>query len=308
MTVHISLMTLIYIIIFFIILYLIYNSLINICLSNKGIISYDILMNYFIQKVSKENYFMNYGYWSNSDMNLLDANKELVNIIFEKSGLLEKKNVKILDVGCGYGEQDFEWIKKLDSTNKITAIDISRLQINIASDKCKRAKLDSRLVFEECDALQINKKFIKNEFNTVISVESAFHYSDRPKFFKNVFNVLDNNGTFIISDIILNENYKPGLINSSFLHTFSNILQIPKSNLIQLNEWNKSVLDSGLIIVESIDITDKTFNPYYKHFFSEYIKNYNLPEFFASILYKYFSYVQPFTYVVVVCKKNIVEQ
>lgn len=307
MTVHISLMTLIYIIIFFIILYLIYSSLIDTFFSNKGIVSYNVLMNNFIQKISKGNYFMNYGYWSKSDMNLLDANKELVNLILEKSGLLEEKNVKILDVGCGYGEQDFEWAKKLDSTNQITAIDISTLQIKLASDKCKRAKLDSRLFFEECDALLIDKKFVENEFNTVISVESAFHYSDRPKFFKNVYNILDNKGTFIISDIILNKNYKPGLINSSFLRTFSDILHIPKSNHIQLNEWNKSILDSGLKIIETIDITDKTFNPYYKNFFKEYIKNYNLPDFFASILYNYFSYVQPFSYVIVVCKKNIIE-
>ena len=292
MTIHISLMTFIYVIISLIIIYTLYSLLISFLFSKDGNISYHTIMNNCIQPISNGNYFMNYGYWSNPNMNLLDANKELINIILEKSGLLDKKNVNILDIGCGYGEQDFEWIKKLDPSNKITAIDIS-----------KKKKLDSRLVFEVCDANNIDIKFMSNSFNTIMSVESAFHYSDRPKFFKDIYNILDNNGTFIISDIILNKDYKPGLINSSFLRTFSDILHIPKSNLIQLSEWNKLINDSGLEIVETIDITDKTFNPCYNYYFKEYTKYYNLPDCFLSVLYTYFKYIQPFSYIIAVCKK-----
>ena len=305
MTLHFSFMFFIYMFVFAVILTCVYRTIIDTWLSKNGIISYDYLLKNFIQVVSKNNFFMNYGYWSSPEMDLLQANKALINLIIEKSGLIEKNNVKILDVGCGYGEQDFEWANILHESNIITAIDISKTQINLAQEKCKRSKLDSRIFFEHTDALFINKKYANGEFNTVISVESAFHYSDRKQFFKAVYDVLEENGTFVICDIILNDSYNGGILHRSLLRTFSDFLHIPKINLIKGKEWEKNLLDSGFKIIESINITDKTFNPYYKNFFDKYIENYSLPSYISNGLYGIFSYLQPFSYMVAVCKKNI---
>jgi cyclopropane fatty-acyl-phospholipid synthase-like methyltransferase len=248
---------------------------------------------------------MNYGYWNTSDT-LLKANKSLINLILEKSRLLDKKNVKLLDVGCGYGEQDFEWISQLDPSNKITAIDISDTQIKLAKEKCIRSGLQTRLFFDKGDAMLINKKFANKEFNTILSVESAFHYSDRIRFFQSVYDTLEDNGTFVICDIVLQDNYKPGILNSGFLHIFSDFLKIPSQNLIRSSEWEKSIKDTGLEIVECIDITDKTFKPYYNNFFHKYMENTGMPSIIASTMYNFFAYVQPFSYKVAVCTKLIV--
>jgi|688.fasta_scaffold516083_1 cyclopropane fatty-acyl-phospholipid synthase-like methyltransferase len=296
---------LLYLFIIICIAYVTYILFIEYYFVKDGHIHYDIYLTHFIQVVSKDNFFMNYGYWDKADT-LLQANTSLIDLILAKSGALQKQNIHILDVGCGYGEQDFNWMSLLDLTNKITAVDISDTQIAFVKEKCKTLGLESRLCFDQCDAMLLNKKYAKKSFNTVLSVESAFHYSNRPQFFQSVYDVLEDNGTFVICDIILHNNYTPGLLNRLFLHIFSDFLKIPSCNLIKLKEWETTIKDSGLEIVECIDITDNTFNPYYKNFFHKYMEYYRMPSSFASIIYHFFEYVQPFSYVVAVCKKSVV--
>jgi erythromycin 3''-O-methyltransferase len=299
--VHISLLTLIYVFLALFILYFIYSSIIEFYFSKTGEVCYKNFMDYFIQTVSKDNYFMNYGLWTSPADTLLSANKALVSLILEKSGALGVKDAKILDVGCGYGEQDFQWLKMLDPTTKITAVDISEYQIGLAKDKVSRSALG--ISFDVCNAMALKNKFVDNEFDTVLSVESAFHYANRPQFFQQVYDVLKEGGMFVISDIVLQD--KVGILSSSFVRTFSDFLHMPRANHITGAEWEKTIRDSGLSIIECIDITDKTFNPYYNHFFKNYIGNLHLPGILATGLYNTFSYVQPFSYKVAVCKKVI---
>jgi 2-polyprenyl-3-methyl-5-hydroxy-6-metoxy-1,4-benzoquinol methylase len=95
-------------------------------------------MNNFIQKVSKENYFMNYGLWEDNEITLHKSNKKLCNFIYEKGQLNNYDEFNILDVGCGYGVQDVLWCKKLSVLSQITAIDISKKQIKYANKKLKK--------------------------------------------------------------------------------------------------------------------------------------------------------------------------
>ena len=303
--IHASFMTFVYFIIFTCIIYVVYRYIIDYLFSKDNHINYEIFMNSFIQVISRDNYFMNYGYWIEPNQTLLKANTNLVDLIFEKADLAGKKDLAILDVGCGYGEQDFYWLTKLDSSNALTAIDISDSQIQIAKGKCKKMGLESRLFFKYGDALLINAIFAGKQFDTILSVESAFHYKDRPYFFKSVYNILKPNGTFVICDIVLNNDYTPGIFNSIFLKIFSDFLHFPKSNLIKSDEWEQSIKNSGLIITEIVDITDKTFNPYYNSCFHSFILSKCLPDFIALQLYNLFAYVQPFSYNIATCKKII---
>jgi ubiquinone/menaquinone biosynthesis C-methylase UbiE len=302
---HISFMMFIYLILGITLAYFIYNSIITTWFVKGGVVNYDTFLKYFIQVVSKDNYFMNYGYWQPGIDTLYKANNNLVNLILEKSGLAsaEIKGQKILDVGCGYAVQDFQWLKTIDPTNHITAIDISESQIQMAKEKCKRSKLDSRLDLQCCDAMHIDKKFAANEFDTVLCVESAFHYPDRPAFFRGVNEVLKDGGRFVICDLTLSDDHVPSLMNGMFLRTFSDFLHIPKSSLIKSEVWKQSILDAGLVIEEYMDITDKTFGPYYNNTFHLYMKNAGIPSTIATIIYDIFMYLQPFSYRLAVCKK-----
>ena len=273
------------------------------CTHHTGNISYDILIQ-CIQNVSKNNYFMNYGLWDDTDADadvenntLLKANKKLVDFVFEKTGLLNKKDMNILDVGCGYGEQDIDWCNKLDKSCKLKAIDISEEQIYFAMKK------NSNVTFDICDAKYIDLKYKNESFDVIISLESAFHYADRPKFFKDVNTLLKDDGKFIITDIMLNKTNNSDFITNLFLKIFSDFLHIPTQNLITSDVWDTQI-SKQFNVGEMYDITDKTFNPYYKHFMEMYIKNNNIPSFVSNILTNFFCSVQPFTYKIAVCEKR----
>ena len=265
---------------------------------NNDYICYNFLKK-MINDVSEGNNFMNYGLWFNNTETLMDANENLVNFVFNKSGLQNKKNMNILDISCGYGQQDIEWSKKLDNSCKITAIDISEEQINYASSK------KTNITFDVCDAKDICFKYKNELFDVIFSLEAAFHYQNREQFFKNVNELLTYEGQFIITDIMLKNNYnETNLLNKLFIYFFSDFLCIPKQNLISVSEWDKQ-LASNFIIEESIDLTENTFKPYYTHFMNTYIKNKNLPEFIGNMLTSFFCRYQPFSYKIVVCRKRL---
>jgi cyclopropane fatty-acyl-phospholipid synthase-like methyltransferase len=303
-----------YVLIFFMIattcisIYLYYNHILHKYFVVNGTIVYDYYLKHFIQIVSQDNYFMNYGFWDSDNQDLYSANKNLAKLMFHKANILsEKKNVKILDVGCGYGEQDLDWIKELteDDDSHITAIDISETQISEATERRnQRGVSEKRLTFEVVDAMKLDEKYAPDQFDVVFSMESAFHYSDRPKFFTNVNSVLQNDGVFVICDILLDKDYKQSIINDLFLKIFSDFLYIPKQNLIGQDEWKQQLIDAGFEIVEYNDITDQTFGPYYKHFMYTYFKNKNLPTWMADIAANLFRSIQPFSYSVCKLKKS----
>jgi len=243
---------------------------------------------------------MNYGLWDSTHTTLIQANENLIDFVFEKTELTDKKDMNILDVGCGYGQQDIVWASKLNKTCKITAVDISETQIKYAKEK----NTSTNVTFEIGNAITLNETHSDNSFDTVISLESAFHYSDRPKFFTNINTILKPTGRFVITDITLKDSYIPSFTSSIFIKIFSDFLHIPSQNLIKASEW-ESQLSSQFKIIEIIDITEKTFNPYYSHFFKEYIMNMNLPKCISTMFTNYFHSVQPFSYKVAVLVKNV---
>jgi len=287
-------------------IYMYYKHILNKYFVVNNTIVYDYFLKHFIQIVSQDNYFMNYGLWDEENNNLFSANKKLAKFVFEKANIKSNK-AKILDVGCGYGEQDMLWINEM-TTNEInananeshiTAVDISEKQISEAIERRNQRNIgEKQLTFEVCDAMKLDEKYEPNQFDVVFSLESAFHYSDRPKFFANVNSVLKDNGVFVISDILLNKNYKQSIINDLFLKIFSDFLHIPKQNLIDQDEWKQQLTNAGFEIVEHNDITAQTFGPYYKHFMHTYFKNKKLPSWMADIADNLFQNVQPFTYTV----------
>ena len=297
MTVHISLITILFILISFIALYFAYDFIISRWFSNGNDISYDTLIKP-IQVVSKDNYFMNYGIWENDYDTLEEANKRLVNLIFEKADIKNKKSLNILDVGCGYGEQDSTWFKKLDKSCSLTAIDISEKQIEWAKKKTPEIN------YELCNALDINKKFKEASFDRVISLESAFHYKERQEFFKHVRTLLKEGGKFVITDITLKDSHSyDNIILNIFLKVFSDILHFPKENLISASEW-ESQLSSEFNVIEFLDITDRVFNSYYKHFVNKYFLKSLMPTFISDRIIQFFHTFQPFSYRVAVLSKS----
>jgi cyclopropane fatty-acyl-phospholipid synthase-like methyltransferase len=284
-----------------------YYNLINKYLrmnNDSNSIVYDYLIKY-IHCVSKNNYFMNYGLWDKTNNTLIKANKNLCNFLFNEGQLNNTETFNILDVGCGYGKQDFLWQKMLSPKSTIVAVDISETQIKFANKLKRKGKIPNQSIkFMTGDAHHLTQKFKDTKFNRIMSLESAFHYPNRSLFFKNVSKLLSNDGLFIITDIIINDKFKKGYFTNFFIKLACDLLCIPEKNLITLPEWKKSIKTNKMEIVKLYDITEQTFGPYYKFFFETYISEKKLSPFLSDLLCYVTNSNQAFSYVVAVCKKK----
>lgn len=298
------------IIILLLIFYILKHCFIHFYLRKNNVISYEYLLKNCLQVVNKDSYFMNYGRWEKNTLTLQEASINLCDTIYD---LVIAKNTnnnlgKILDVGCGYGSQDFYWYNKLKMNNKvfeISAIDISQEQINFAINK--QQSLATNILFKQGNAEQINKLYPSSYFNTVISLESAFHYAHRNMFFRAVHDVLVPSGTFVIADITLKNSYKyqANIFKQMFVGLAAEMIYIPTKNLISKRHWLANIKKSGFKIVKKIDITKKTFMPHYKFMFYHWL---HINGFWGSsriceLLTRYMKYVQSFSYMIVLCKK-----
>jgi cyclopropane fatty-acyl-phospholipid synthase-like methyltransferase len=288
----------------------IYKMMIKRYCRNQNVVKYDYMKDMFINSVSQGNHYMNYGLWLDDTTTLMEANNNLVAFAFNKSGLQHKKHMKVLDVGCGYGEQDIQWFKQMDDSCTIHAIDISEAQIKHAIERNNQGNQGNQgnIVFEVCDVKNIRLKFNKHAFDVIFSIESAFHYPNRTQFFEHANELLTSDGRFIITDLMLQNDYNENSWNNKlFIYFFSDFLNIPAQNLISADEWDKQ-LAAVFDVDEIIDVTEKTFGPYYVHFMHTYVENKRLPQGFANALSSFFCNTQPFSYKIAICKKKMMHE
>lgn len=255
--------------------------------------------------------FMNYGYWDKPNMTLKKANQRLCKKVFLRGEL--KSASRILDVGCGYGEQDFYWAHKTRS--HIDGIDIDDTSIRSAQAESRRAmkKGDTRrnIKFETGNACMLDRK--DSTYDRVVSLESAFHYVPRVSFFQEAHRVLKKGGKLVMADIIYNDTSSVNIFNTMNRDAFSEMFAIPTANKIGVQEYTKQLEDIGFR-VKIEDISDKTFKPYYKYFFENVTcpTDFGLPSpVFSMLRYAAQIYINTlcggtngFTYVIAVCEKR----
>lgn len=101
------------------------------------------------------------------------------------------KDKTILDLGCGFGEHCKGFVER--GAKKVIGIDISEKMLEIA----KQENADSKITYINMPMENIFE--LTEKFDIVIS-SLAFHYvEDFAGVVKNVFNLLNENGTFIFS-------------------------------------------------------------------------------------------------------------
>lgn len=151
----------------------------------------------------------------------LNAN-DLIEIPAFRNIMPDVTGKKILDLGCGYGEND-KYYKELGAKS-ILGLDISTHMIDIANKYNKLSDIDYKVMAME-DISQINDKF-----DIVIS-SLAFHYiKDYNKLLKDIYNLLNKDGYLIFSQehpfktcIKYTENVKKGhiIIDNKYFGLFS---------------------------------------------------------------------------------------
>ncbi len=107
----------------------------------------------------------------------------------------EIKRGRILDVGCGTGENA---LFLAEGGCDVTGVDIARRAIELAKEKA--AKRQIRADFFVCDVLTLGSCFREGEFDAVVD-SGLFHTladEERPVFMEQVFTVLKGDGAYFM--------------------------------------------------------------------------------------------------------------
>ena len=173
---------------------------------------------------------------------------EHFNIVNTKNPL---NNLSLLDVGCGGGLLS-EPMCRLGA--KVTGIDATRKNINIAKIHAKKNKLQINYVTASPEKLKI-----KNKFDVILNMEIVEHVSDLNYFLKSCEKLLKKNGIMFVATI--NRTLK------SYLFAIVGAEYILKWLPIGTHDWNSFVKPEELIKtsmkhnLKSNGIHGMTYNP-----------------------------------------------
>lgn len=174
-----------------------------------------------------------------------------------KKKLAVKKNISLLDIGCGCGLLSNFLIKfYLKNRLSIYLCDISEVILNL------KKKFKKNINFIPSEFLKYN--FKNNKFDRIL-IYSVIHYSNNPKnFLKKAFDLLNNKGIILVGDIP-NIDKKYRFLRSEFGRKFSEKHNYNNTNLEKLTKNYKSFLRNTK---QNLLLNDK-FIKWVKLFFKE---------------------------------------
>lgn len=109
---------------------------------------------------------------------------------FEFSG-----NENVLDIGCGGGETLRRMSEKINGGH-LTGVDYSAVSVKMSSEHNVESISDGKMDIVEASVE--NLPFDDNSFDNIITVESFYFWNNPPENLKEVYRVLNENGTFLI--------------------------------------------------------------------------------------------------------------
>lgn len=154
-------------------------------------------MNDALARLNDEYTMLHYPFHVNEGESFFDAQKNLTDHCMSLLPPVEGKN--ILEIGCGNGIQAHYILEKY-SPRSLTAVDLNSSNIEIARVQC-RQNGGGNIRFHIDDAQDLST-IESNSMDYIINIESAFHYPDKPAFFREIARVLKPAGTYLIADIL----------------------------------------------------------------------------------------------------------
>ncbi|NVI98243.1 methyltransferase domain-containing protein [Myxococcus sp. AM009] len=200
--------------------------------------------------LSEESMFMNMGYWKDQPKTLDEAARALVRLVAETARL--GKGDRLLDVGCGFGDQDLFWMEEFGPT-RIDAVNISTYQLKVVADRVKAQGLEDRFGLWAASATEL--PFEPATFDKVTCVEASHHFSSREAFLREALRVMKPGGQIVLADILPRPGYKVGAFERRNMH-------VADVNMYTADVYATKLQQMGYTHVEVRSIREDVCPPY----------------------------------------------
>lgn len=190
--------------------------------------------------------WLNLGYWKTA-RTYPEAAAALATLLAEAAQLGRRD--RVLDVGFGFGEQDFLWIDR-NGVEHITGLNITEPQVRKARARVEARGLMDRIDLRLGSATKI--PFAEGSFHKVVALESAFHFNTRALFFGQAFRALRPGGRIALTDLIR----RPGAGRLTFRNRLMcRTLSIPLANVYDRNEYVRLLAATGFVDIQCESIS-----------------------------------------------------
>ena len=135
---------------------------------------------------------------------LTRALERMIDEVTEPAGIRSDQHV--VDVGCGVGGTARRLASRCGC--RVTGVNISALQLDIARRRTREDGLDGLVDFRAADA-SVHLPFPDGSVDVVVNIESACYYGDRPQYLREVRRILKPGGRLVALDWLMNDQASP---------------------------------------------------------------------------------------------------
>jgi SAM-dependent methyltransferase len=205
-----------------------------------------LMVNHDLERYFGGSGFFNMGYWTAQTSSQADACLNLMDLLIAATqSSIGTGN--IADAGCGLGATSNYLAKRFPNTT-VTGINISAEQLLQGSRTYFVRPNAHAAVMDACEFALID-----GSFQTVVSVEAAFHFPSRSRFFKECFRILADDGQLLMTDLSFTTETPDAIVSP-----------VPRGNAMSTkDDYAGHLKMAGFDSVEITDISAQCVQPFF---------------------------------------------